>query len=121
MTKEEENRIIKLREEWFRKNYAWFEREVGRNIAKGPMSQFKFDLIQIVVEQFLKKPLEVQLQMIQDDTAGRYLLVTAGRHVQSSTSPFYNIVRKERMKSRSGVLPEKSSEDDPEWLEDQDW
>ena len=61
MTQEEINEIIKRREEWFRKNYTWFNNEVKRNITKstGPMVQYHSDLIQIVVEQFLKKPLEV--------------------------------------------------------------
>ena len=123
MTKEEENKIIRDRERWFQKNFRWLEREIKRNIVKptGPMVQFGDDLIQIVVEQFLKKPLESQKQMLDDNTVSNYLLVTAVRHLQSSTSPFYNQIRKERMKSRSGALPEMSTEDENEWLENQDW
>ena len=123
MTQEEINEVLEKRERWFRDNFTWFDREVKRNITKysGPMVQFHGDLIQIVVEQFLKKPLEAQKQMLDDNTVGNYLLVTCVRHLQSSTSPFYNQIRKERMKSRSGALPEMSTEDDLEWLEDQEW
>jgi len=120
---QEETEIIKKRDEWFRNNFTWFNKEVKRNITKpsGPMVQFHDDLIQIVVEQFLKRPLETQKQMLTDNTVGNYLLVTAVRHIQSSTSPFYNQIRKERLKSRSGALPEVSDEDKLELLEDQDW
>jgi len=123
MTKEEEDKIIRMRDEWFRKNYKYFEKEVKRNVIKtsGPMVGFGDELIQIVVEQFLKKPLEAQKQMIEDNLVQNYLLVTAARHIQSSTSPFYNIARKFRMKVRSGAMPEISTEDDLEWLENQDW
>jgi len=123
MTKEEENRIIALREKWFQKNFKWFDKEVRKNITKqsGPMLPFHDELIQIVVEQFLKKPLEAQRQMLEDNTVSNYLLVTCVRHLQSSTSPFYNIARKFRMKVRSGAMPELSTEDQNEWLEDQDW
>jgi len=123
MTQEEEKEIIKRREEWFRKNYTWFDREVKRNITKtsGPMVQYHYDLIQIVVEQFLKKPLEVQKQMLDDNTVSNYLLVTCVRHLQSSTSPFYNQIRKHRMSARSGAMPDNSNEDDDEPYEDTEW
>jgi hypothetical protein len=115
MTQEEENEIIKRREEWFRKNYTWFNNEVKRNITKsdGPMVQYHSDLIQIVVEQFLTRPLLQQKQMLDDNTVSNYLLVTCVRHLQSSSSPFYNQIRKHRMSSRSGALPDMSDEDDP--------
>ena len=123
MTQEEIDEIIKRRDEWFRKNYARFDKEVRNNVVKrtGPMVQFGDDLIQIVVEQFLKRPLETQKQMLDDNTVGNYLLVTAVRHIQSSTFPFYNQIRKERLKSRSGAIPEVSDEDELELLETQDW
>lgn len=123
MTREEENKIIRMRERWFSENYAKFEREVKRNVIKtsGPMVQFGDDLIQIVVEQFLKKPLPQQKQMIEDNLVQNYLLVTAVRHIQSSTSPFYNQIRKTRLQARSGAMPERSTEEENEWLEEQDW
>ena len=53
MNKEEEDKIIRDREKWFRDNFVWFERQVKKNITQstGPMTQFHDDLIQIVVEQ----------------------------------------------------------------------
>jgi DNA-directed RNA polymerase specialized sigma subunit len=115
MNKEEEDKIIRDRDRWFRENYDWFNKQVKKNITKstGPMVQFHDDLIQIVVEQFLTRSLIQQKQMLDDNVVSNYLLVSAVRHLQSSTSPFYNIVRKERMKSRSGAMPENSDEDEP--------
>ena len=115
MTQEEENEIIDRRDRWFRDNFNWFNKQVKKNITKstGPMTQFHDDLIQIVIEQFLTRPLLQQKQMLDDNVVSNYLLVSAVRHLQSSTSPFYNIVRKERMKSRSGAIPDNSNEDDP--------
>jgi len=123
MNKEEEDKIIADRDRWFRDNYVWFNRQVKKNITKpsGPMVQFHDDLIQIVVEQFLTRPLLQQKQMLDDNTVSNYLLVSAVRHLQSSTSPFYNIVRKERMKSRSGAIPDNSNEDENEPFEQYDW
>ena len=80
MTKEEENKIIKDREKWFSKNYAWLQKEVKYNICKttGPMRDYAPDLLQIATLQFLNKPLEQQKQMIDDNMAGWYILTTAG-------------------------------------------
>lgn len=123
MEQSEIDEIIRKREEWFRKNYNWFDKEVRKNITKptGPMVQYHSDLIQIVVEQFLRKPLETQKQMLDDNTVSNYLLVTCVRHLQSSTSPFYNQIRKHRMSSRSGAMPDVSTEDELELLESQEW
>jgi len=123
MNKEEEDKIIRDRDRWFRDNYVWFNRQVKKNITKpsGPMVQFHDDLIQIVVEQFLTRPLLQQKQMLDDNTVSNYLLVSAVRHLQSSTSPFYNIVRKERMKARSGAIPDNSNENENEPFEQYDW
>jgi len=119
----EDKEIIRIREEWFSKNYSGFENEVRRNITKtsGPMKDYLHDLIQIAVLQFLNKPLSQQYQMLNDNKVQEYLLVTCKMHIISSTSPFYNIVRKHKLQARSGALPEMSTENDLEWLEDQDW
>jgi hypothetical protein len=123
MTQEEENEIIDRRDRWFRDNFNWFNKQVKKNITKstGPMTQFHDDLIQIVIEQFLTRPLLQQKQMLDDNVVSNYLLVSAVRHLQSSTSPFYNIVRKERMKSRSGAIPDNSNEDENEPFEEFEW
>jgi hypothetical protein len=115
MTKEEEDKIIKQRDKWFRDNIKWLEHEVKHKICKtsGPMKDYAGDLLQVAVLQFLKKPLEVQYQMISEEKAGWYILVTCTRHIQSSTSPFYSQIRKFKMSTRSGALPEVSNEDDP--------
>jgi hypothetical protein len=123
MTPQEEQEIIAIREKWFRDHFSSLQREIQYNICKtsGPMKDYSDDLTQIAVMQFLNKPLEVQKQMLQDSKVENYILVTAGMHIRSSTSPFYNIVRKHKMQSRSGALPDVSNEDDLEWLEDQEW
>ena len=115
MTQEEENKIIDIRERWFRDNMKWLQHDVQHKICKssGPMKDYAPDLLQVAILQFLKKPLEVQYQMISEEKAGWYILVTCTRHIQSSTSPFYNQVRKFKMSTRSGALPEVSNEEDP--------
>ena len=85
------------------------------------MKDYDSDLLQIAVLQFLNKPLEQQKQMLDDNKVENYILVTAGMHIRSNSSPFYNQVRKHKTSSRSGALPDVSNEDDNEWLEDQDW
>jgi len=114
MNKEEEDKIIRDRDRWFRDNMKWLQHDVKHKICKtsGPMSDYADDLLQVAILQFLKKPLEVQYQMISEEKAGWYILVTATRHIQSSTSPFYSQVRKFKMSVRSGALPEVSNEDD---------
>ena len=123
MEKSESDEIIRKREKWFRENYEWLQREVKYNITKltGPMKDYSDDLLQIATLQFLNKPLEVQNQMLEDGKAGWYILTTAGFHIRSSSSPFYNIVRKFKQSARSGALPDRSNEDDIELLEDQEW
>ena len=115
MSKKEEDKIIRDREKWFRDNMKWLQHEVKHKICKtsGPMKDYAPDLLQVAILQFLKKPLETQYQMISEEKAGWYILVTATRHIQSSTSPFYNQVRKFKMSTRSGALPEMNNEDDP--------
>ena len=104
----EDKEIIRLREKWFRDNYKRFENEVKHNITKtqGPMKDYLHDLIQIATLQFLNKPLSQQYQMLNDDKVQGYLLVTCKMHIQSSSSPFYNQVRKHKLQTRSGALPE---------------
>jgi len=123
MTTQEEDIIIRERDQWFRKNIKWLEHEVKYKICKttGPMSSYWSDLLQIATLQFLNKPLPQQKQMIDDNMAGWYILVTAGRHIQSSTSPFYNQVRKLKLSTRSGAMPERSNEDEDELLENKSW
>ena len=123
MTQQEENEIIRKREKWFSKNYAWLQREVQYTICKktGPMADYADDLLQIATLQFLNKPLEQQNQMLEDGKAGWYILTTAGFHIRSSSSPFYNIVRKHKMSTRSGALPDRNNEDDDDLIESQDW
>ena len=115
MDKEEEDKIISQRDKWFRDNIKWLQSEVQNKICKnsGPMKDYADDLLQVATLQFLNKPLEVQHQMISEEKAGWYILVTATRHIQSSTSPFYSQVRKFKMSTRAGALPELSNEDDP--------
>ena len=123
MTQQEEDKIIRERDKWFRENMKWLQHEVKHRICKttGPMSGYNDDLLSVAVLQFLNKPLLQQKQMLDDDRAGWYILVTATRHIQSSTSPFYTQIRKHKMSARSGAMPEQSTEDELEWLEDQDW
>jgi hypothetical protein len=115
MTQEEEDKIIRQRDRWFRENIKWLQHDVQHKICKtsGPMKDYAPDLLQVAILQFLKKPLETQYQMISEEKAGWYILVTCTRHIQSSTSPFYNQVRKFKMSARSGAMPENSNEDDP--------
>ena len=123
MTQEEENEVIRKREEWFRKHFPKLQKEIKYNITKttGPMSSYDSDLTQIAVLQFLNKPLEVQKQMLDDNKVENYILVTAGMHIRSSSSPFYNQVRKHKMSARSGALPDRTNEDDEFLLENQDF
>jgi len=106
MTQEEEDEVIRMREEWFRKRFPKLQKEIAYNIAKGPMDQYKDDLTQIAVLQFLNKPLEVQKQMLDDSKVENYILVTAGMHIRSSTSPFYNQVRKHKLQIHNYNLDE---------------
>lgn len=123
MTREEENEVIRKREEWFSKSFSRLQKEIKYNITKttGPMADYNDDLTQIAVLQFLNKPLEVQKQMLDDNKVENYILVTAGMHIRSSSSPFYNQVRKHKMSTRSGAMPDITDEDDEFLLENQDW
>lgn len=112
--------IIQMRDKWFSENYHIIQREVRNNIAKDGMSGFADDLIQMSTIQFLNKPLDQQYQMLRDNKVKWYILVTAGLNLRSSTSPFYNQIRKFRMSVRTGAIPENSTEDDdvPQELQD---
>ena len=123
MTQEEEDKIIADRDRWFRNNMKWLQHDVKHKICKnsGPMKDYADDLLQVAVLQFLNKPLEVQYQMISEEKAGWYILVTCTRHIQSSTSPFYNQIRKHKMSARSGALPDNSNEDENEPFEEFEW
>lgn len=121
MTQQEIDELIKDRDEWFRRNMRWLQGEISYKICKGPMTEYADDLLQVSTLQFLTKPWERQKQMLDDNMIGWYILVSATRNIQSSTSPFYNQVRKFKLSARSGAMPDKSNEDEDELLENQGW
>ena len=92
--------------QWFNKNYSMLLREVKNNIAKGGMSGYAVELLHITTIQFLTKPIPQQLQMLDDNKIKNYILRSAGLNLRSSTSPFYHQIRKFKMSTRSGALPD---------------
>lgn len=96
MTKSIKNRI----DDWVTGNYEWLHSHIERNVCKGMMKEYSWDLTSYLIETVYSLPEEKVTQMLDDNKLGNYLLVGAGMQLKSSTSPFYQIFRKHKMSAR---------------------
>ena len=109
MTKEE---IDKRVDEWFRKNYLYLRREISNNICKDGMNVYTDDLMQYMVLWFLERSDSLKQDLLEKGLISNYILRGASIQLKSSTSPFYQKIRKFKMSVREGnQLPEGSTDD----------
>jgi len=78
---------------WFNANYDHLRREVRTKIANGQMSGYADDLLQLVIEYFLNKPEEQQMQMLRDNKIKNFIVRTAALQIKSGSSPFFRKFR----------------------------
>ena len=101
MKKKNKDRLDK----WFTENYEWLRNEVGSNIAKGKMSDYRDDLVSLVVEAAYNLSDEKVEQMLDDDMLQWWFLRSAGLQLRSSSSPFYTQFRRHKFSAREFGLP----------------
>lgn len=89
---------------WVKDNYLWFQREVGKNIAKGMMSGYKDDLVQDIIISLYNMTPEKWDKISRESGVRAYCLTSAGMALRSKTSPFYIKHRKQKMWSREDGL-----------------
>ena len=82
---------------WFNRNWKKYRSEVGKNIAKDGMFQYRDDLCVECFEAFTSRTMENKMQMYNDDKILHFLLRCASLQIKSGTSPFYSKYRKKRM------------------------
>tara|TARA_B110000858_G_C17763185_1_gene455582 strand:+ start:849 stop:1400 length:552 start_codon:yes stop_codon:yes gene_type:complete len=87
------------------KNHKWLERNIKKNIAKGKMSDYADELLQEMIIQVYGMKEEKVDELIENGKLKWYILSGAGMQLRSSTSPFYNRVRKHKMYAREVGLP----------------
>lgn len=95
MNQDKENQT-KL-DRWFARNWEHYRNEVGTNIAKDQMFQYRDDLCVECFEWFNKRTMENKMQMYNDGKILNFLLKCASLQLKSGTSPFYGKYRKKRM------------------------
>lgn len=87
------------------KEYKWIGREIRNNIAKGKMAEYADDLLQEMMIQLYSMKEEKIEQMLENGKLKWYVLSGAGMQLRSSTSPFYQRIRKHKMYAREAGLP----------------
>lgn len=89
---------------WVRKEYKWIDREIRANIAKGRMAEYADDLLQEMFIQLYNMKEEKIAQLLDNGKLKWYVLTGAGMQLRSSTSPFYQRIRKHKMSARENGL-----------------
>ena len=88
------------------KNHKWLERNIKKNIAYGKMADYADELLQEMIIQVYGMKEEKIDEMLENGKLKWYILSGAGMQLRSSTSPFYNRVRKHKMYAREMGLPD---------------
>ena len=91
-------------DKWVNKEYRWIEKEVKANIAYGKMEAYAEDLLQEMFIQLYNMKEEKIEQLLDNGKLKWYFLSGAGMQLRSSTSPFYNRIRKHKMYARENGL-----------------
>jgi len=94
------NRLDKFIE----REYRWIENEVKTNIAYGKMADYANDLIQEMIIQLYEMKEEKIEELLDNGKLKWYILSGAGLQLRSSTSPFYNRIRKHKSYARENGL-----------------
>ncbi len=92
-------------DDWVRREYKWIDREIRANIAKNQMRDYADDLIQEMMIQLYNMKEEKIEQLLDNGKLKWYVLSGAGMQLRSSTSPFYQRIRKHKMSAREFGLP----------------
>jgi len=87
------------------KEYKWIDREIRNNIAKNQMADYADDLLQEMIIQLYNMKEEKIEQLLDNGKLKWYVLSGAGMQLRSSTSPFYQRIRKHKMSAREFGLP----------------
>jgi hypothetical protein len=61
-------------DKWIGEWYEWLRKEIGRNITKGIMTEYRDDLLHHIIIDLYKLPDEKVEQMIEDDKLRWYVL-----------------------------------------------
>ena len=87
------------------REYRWISKEIRTNIAKGKMAEYADDLVQEMIIQLYGMKEEKIEEMLENGKLKWYVLSGAGMQLRSSTSPFYQRIRKHKMYAREAGLP----------------
>ena len=91
------------------REYRWISKEIRTNIAKGKMAEYADDLVQEMMIQLYNMKEEKIEEMLENGKLKWYVLSGAGMQLRSSTSPFYQRIRKHKMYAREAGLPDSDS------------
>lgn len=80
--------------------YEWMRGEVGKNITKNQMTEYRDDLIHHVLQDVYRMDEEKTLSMIENGKLRWYILTACGIQLRSKTSTFYRTHRKTKNQSR---------------------
>ena len=100
MTKDIKNRL----DEWVRKEYKWIGREIRTNIAVGKMGDYADELLQEMMLQLYNMKEKKIEELLDNGKLKWYVLTGAGMQLRSSTSPFYQRIRKHKSYAREAGL-----------------
>lgn len=89
--------------------YEWLRGEISTNIAKGKMAEYADDLVQEMMIQLYGMKEEKIEQLLDNGKLKWYVLSGAGMQLRSSTSPFYQRIRKHKSYAREAGLPNSDS------------
>ena len=87
------------------KEHSWLDREIKTNIAIGKMADYADELLQEMIIQLYGMKEEKIDEMLENGKLKWYVLSGAGMQLRSSTSPFYQRVRKHKFYARESGLP----------------
>ena len=101
MTEEElNNKIGQIIEKY----YNWLKREIKTNIAKDSMSGYAEELLHFIIMELYNKSPEKKQKLLDDNKIPFWILTSSGLQLRSGSSPFYSLIRKNRLQARSGDL-----------------
>jgi hypothetical protein len=84
--------------------YDWLKREIKQNIAKDGMSGYAEELLHFIIMELYNKSPEKKQKLLDDNKIPFWILTSSGLQLRSSSSPFYNLIRRNKLQARSGDL-----------------
>jgi hypothetical protein len=91
-------------DKWVKKEYGWLRHQIATNITKGKMKDYTDDLVQEMMIQLYSMKEEKIEELLENGKLKWYVLSASGMALRSSTSPFYNRIRKHKMYARESGL-----------------